>query len=685
MKRDGNLKWHFPRIDNMAGRGENDPQRELFPGHPIQTLVRESIQNSLDHPLPESNQPVRVEFSLRYFPTEDFPSLVELRDEHIKICYNDSKADRFASMLKAMQNPMLCILEVADFNTTGMNYDYSNDTGGFKQFVRYTGDPNKKTGAGGSHGYGKIAYFNLSEISTILVSSMCSDGQCTFEGVSRLATHSTGVIRQLFYDTGFLDNKNGAPIQEDVNNLHDIPEDFRRTSTGSTVSILFADINDSNIADAFKIACESVLRNFFAAIQDGYLEVNVNFGSGYEQEFTADKLESIFQDRFFQSPTDDTRSGYIDRFNPHPYWLAYHYNDVTINEELSEAEAIEQCAGKKYICFKKDLPIIGKSALYINVEANNGNDMVVFMRCPRMVVAEQHNKSSKGYSAVFLCDDDREGKGNYMLRLMEDAAHRTWSKKQLRFDKRGPEMIDHAGKIEIEMRDFIHKCLDIVFPPSQTDTDDVELEDFSAPLVTEEEATNPLLGDIINKQGENDNIQGSPVDSHVGTIGTSRKSSYIGKAQVIEKKRAKKAEEKTDITGGHNTDSHVTPKPHTPSSGNENFTESEEAKERTVREKFTVKYRIFSDVDQDGRVLFTLIVHSPITEANAYLKITPVGETEDNTCNVNIKTASIGKIRENELSKVPLVEGKNVITFTVDNEGEYAFSLAAEHDVTIKE
>lgn len=47
--------------------------------------------------------------------------------------------------------------------------------------------------------------------------------------------------------------------------------------------------------------------------------------------------------------------------------------------------------------------------------------------------------------------------------------------------------------------------------------------------------------------------------------------------------------------------------------------------------------------------------------------------------------ASVGQIHENEIAQVHLSEGKNVITFSVDNAGEYAFSLLAEHDVTIKE
>ena len=400
--RDTNLKWYFAKCDCIAGRGENDSQRELFPGEVYQTLIRESIQNSIDHPDSSSSLPVRVEYTIRRFPTKEFGNLEGLREHVQKCCDESGGADRFTSMLKALDNPELCILDVADYNTVGMDYDNPTDKGRFKQFVRYTGDPNKNKGAGGSHGYGKITYFNISEISTIIVSSMTPDGQCTFEGVSRLATHETGTVRELYADTGFLDLGNGVPIQEEIASPQYIIEEFRRKVPGTTVSILFADINDTNIGKIYKLCCEAVLRNFFAAIEDGNLEVCINFGLGYEQEFKQAKLESIFKDLYFQSTIDDTRSSYFDRFNPHPYWLAYRNNEVTITEDISEEEAVDLCAEKKYICFKKELAIIGHSALFINVEPKNSVDMVVFMRCPRMVVAELHNRSSKGYSAVFL-------------------------------------------------------------------------------------------------------------------------------------------------------------------------------------------------------------------------------------------------------------------------------------------
>ena len=164
------LKWYFPKATNMSGRGENDPQKELFPGDVYQTMIRESIQNSLDHHDSTSNEPVRVEYKLHKLATSDFPYLTEDLRNHIQSCYNISRADKFDRMLEVLKYPQFYLLEVADYNTIGMDYDYDNDNGRFKKFVRYTGDPNEVVGAGGSHGYGKITYFSVSEINSLIVS-----------------------------------------------------------------------------------------------------------------------------------------------------------------------------------------------------------------------------------------------------------------------------------------------------------------------------------------------------------------------------------------------------------------------------------------------------------------------------------------------------------------------------------
>lgn len=670
---DDNLEWYFPKAKNAFGRGENDPQKELFPGPVYQTLIRESIQNSLDHPI-DINIAVRVEYRIRNFPSNSFKGFDKLR-EHIQSCYDTFRADKFKHMLEVLNAPVIYMLDVSDYNTIGMDYDYDSDAGRFKKFVRYTGDPNDNEGAGGSHGYGKITYFTISEINTIIVSSMTQDGVRTFEGVSKLANHPAEETHYSYLDTGFWDEGDGAPIQEKEGDEPKIPNDFRRKEPGTTVSIPFVDMTKK--AEIFKSCCEAVLRNFFAAINDGKLEVIIDFGDGYEFECNQKTIENIFLNRFFNKPAyDNAKNSVFDRFNPNPYWQAYRNNDITISEDFSNEEATKACEGKKYICFKKNLPLLGNTSLFMNVDTQRGNDVVLFMRCPRMVVGAQRNKTFRGYSAVFLCDDKE--KGNKLLRNMEDAAHRTWSRRQLEFDKRPQEMINQAGEIEEEMKKFIISCLDVVFPPNQADSDDVELEEFSMPLISESDTTNPLIGSLINIQGNNEEILGSPANIHPGQPSPSNKPRFIGKAQVKEPQKVKETEKQTDISGGGGGGS---------KSGKRerHYEDNPDAEERIVRVKFPVKYRVFSEETSDGQTLYTLIIHSPQKEEKAYLTLTPVGETEDKSCNVHLESSSIGQIKENEISGVPLIEGKNVITFSVDNSGEYSFSLLAEHDIIIKE
>lgn len=690
------LKWYFPQAKNVSGRGENDPQKELFPGDVYQTMIRESIQNSIDHPNPNSKEPVRVEYILRKMDASEFPYLKNDLKEHIQSCFDISKADKFKRMLEVLSADQFFTLEVSDYNTIGMDYDFEQDKGRFKKFVRYTGDPNEVSGSGGSHGYGKITYFSVSEINTIIVSSLTLDNVLTFEGVSRLATHPTGEPRCSYYDTGFLDKGDGIPIQCKDNDNSIIPTVFNRPKrgAGTTVYIPFVNIDDSNKNKVFNKCCEAVLRNFFAAINDGNLEVLIDFSEGeliadnYQFECTKNNIEDYFSTRFFNNPPyDKARSSFFDKFNPHPYWLAYRNNEVTITNTTTKDEALELCAGKKYICFRKELPIIGTTSLFVNVDLERGNDLILFMRCPLMVVGVQHNNSSRGYSAVFLCDDKRPGKGNDLLRNMEDAAHRTWSKKQLKFDKRPQEKIDQAGRIEEEMKEFINWCLDVVFPTNQSDSEDVELEDFSVPLISDSDTTNPLIGSLINIQGDKDEIKGAPVDIHAAPPAPTKKSVFIGRAQVTTPKKVKKTDLDTDESGGRKWPHHVDPNPNPNPKpyDNENYEEEHEGEERVVRVKFPVKYRVFSEEVDDGETQYTLIIHSPRQEEKAYLTLTPVGETDDKSCNVNIQSSSVGKTRENEISEVPLAEGKNIITFKVDNAGEYAFSLLAEHDITTKD
>ena len=688
---DEGLKWYFSKSTNAGGRGVNDGLTDLFPGEPYANLIRESIQNSLDAHEEGNPNPVRVEYTIRDFLTAEFENLTSLR-EHIQMCADEfSTVPKFKNMLEHIAESALSVLEVADYNTTGMDYDLESDSGKFRKFVRYAGDPNSDDGAGGSHGYGKITYFSLSDIKTIFVSSMFhKDRRCTFEGVARLATHPTGTIRETYGDTGFFDLGNGDPIQELASETNpdgsyvftSIPKEFQRNEPGTTVSILFSNARREGIDKVFKLCVEAVLRSFFATIEEGLLEVKIDFDLNHTIEINKSNIEEIFRERFFTSTEDTVKNNVFDRLNPHPYWLAYkHGSACTVPVDMSVEDAVAHCLGRSYLKIEGNLDILGKVSLYLYL-SQFGNDVIIFARNPRMMVNVQKSRSTqkKGYSAVFVCEDE---KGNKLLRRMEDAAHRTWSKSQLVRDNRSKEDVKEAENIEKEMRAFIEKCLDqIVFPVDNSDEEDIQLEDITMPIISDDESTNPLLGVLISKQGTDDNQKGAPVDINAGegTSGTSKV--FVGQAQTIEKKKVKKTTKKSGTTAGGSKSSSSGGGEST--SGAQEFEEDNEGSFKLVRRKLKLNsYRVISDTNEDGSTDFTLIVNSPRDVEKAYLKLSPVGETADEG-SIQIAQTSKGKVIENEISGISLKEGKNEILFSLSEEGEYTFTLSAEQDVKVK-
>lgn len=689
--RDVNLQWYFQEGKWGGAIGPNDGMSDLFSRDDFQNLIRESIQNSLDAKRPDA-QCVRVEYRIRKLEIGQYPHLMEIKN-HIQGCAEKyPKFPKYTNMLQYANQDEMLILDVADYNTIGMDFNEKDDSGRFSKFVRTSGDPNSDSGAGGSHGYGKITYFNVSSIRTILVSSMYYENNtCVFEGVARLATHPlNGEPKPAYAATGFYDDADGDPIQETPEFIGGkyvykrIPKDFQRQESGTTVSILFAHITEDTIGKTFEDCCKAVLRSFFVALESNMLEVVIDLGHGYEIEINKNTISEIFRNRFFTSVEDTAKNKIFERLNPHPYWLAYKNNtEVTIPQGMSSEDAAMLCIGKQYVLIEDKLPILGSVSFYSYLHPT-GNDVVVFMRCPKMMVnVTRPNKQTKrGFSSVFICNDKT---GNELLRQMENAAHNQWTFDQLRKDCRAEADVLQAQEIENEMKQFINKCLnEILFPKSASDSESVELDEFTVPMLEESENTNSFIGPLISIQGQDTNQTGAPVQLLVGAQESSAKRKSFGQAQTIEKKKVKKTEKKTDLTSGHSK-KHKSEGSGTSTSGPDNYEEDKsEEMEVFVRQKINVGYRVISQKDVEGKDGYLLIVHSPIATEKAHIILTPIGETADKENGINIAQSSQGKVKGNEISDVTLVEGKNCINFRLNEEGEYTFTLKAEHEVLVK-
>lgn len=647
-----NCKWHFAK--QLGGRddGPNDPMQENFKKTPYASLIRESIQNSLDVPL-DSSKPVKVEFSISRIQSVDYNNFFMLQ-KHIKGCldlYSDNQdakevyqpmLDYFANMDRPGK---LFYIKVADYNTTGMDYIKNNTNNPFYAFVRAAGVSSKKDAtAGGSFGYGKAAYFYISPIRSILVSSMTKSQKCFFEGVASLCTHKLDGEEGKFVSVGYYDNNNGEP----VTNPNDIPKRFSRNEPGTDIYILGVDA--TNKEGIYKEMIEAVLRNFWLAIYNGKLEVKVN-----DVEITKETIADIMFD-IFPDDTDDKRreTGY----NPRPYL------DAVAN------------VGKdnKHILIEKQMPKIGKVQLYA-VKDKRATDKIIYMRRPMMLVKARRTQSSNGFYGVFLCEDKS---GNELLRKTENPAHNEWSSTNWRENGRiapkGREAIDEVDR-------FVIEAMEQLFSNRDKTVQDIQgLEDFlyipTAIEDDEEMESESLIGDIIGKREDEGNAISTDLTGY--TQSGTQEEPAVGKVMIDDPTTTRRTRNKAgDALSGHGQQK----KKQKGGGGvtardiDSHYDESEEGLEGSFLTEIPVTYRAFAQ-SEGGKVIHNIVIHSDYEFNNGRIDLLVGGEQSDDV--VTIKDCSpAGIIKGNTISGLHLDIGRNLLKIRFADNMKHAIKLDA--------
>ena len=484
MSREKDCQWHFGL---ESGREQlSDPMSDHFRDDLYTSLVRESIQNSLDAAADNDN-PVRVEFKYKNLNSWDFPNFFGLR-QHIKGCI-----DYYGNKAKTVYEPMLKnfpendglkkqipYLRVADYNTKGMTYTPGDTESTFYAFVRAIGVTVKdESGArGGSFGYGKAAYYKMSPFSTVFISTMDTNLHRSFEGASVLSTHK--LHGEVLTSVGYYDNNNGKPIT----NGDDIPVPFRRDEPGSNIDIIGIEKESKSVDNIFT----EVIRNFWMAIYDGILEVMVE-----EDLLNKDNLFTLMK-RYFPRMADNAKRNSSTYTNPRPYY------DAVANAGSDESHQL----------FIDKLDSVGKVKLYTAIipeEEEMERTKVVFMRSLKMHVYTQKYSLSNSIAAVFICEDRN---GNRLLGHLEPPAHNEWKAKHWR-DERNRIVPDGQFALD-EIQQFIDRSFRSLINAEEGESQDItELEDYlpiPADLLpdddeeTKSKGSNPQSGDPGN-QDEN--------------------------------------------------------------------------------------------------------------------------------------------------------------------------------------
>ena len=395
-----NVGWRFPLTDGGREDGYNDPGMAHFGGSHLGSLTRETIQNSLDAKI-GSEKPVEVVFDLQKF-RGDAIGRKELH-KHVSECLplarmdGDPKAvqelERAASIL---DNEEITFLRVADYNTLGL------DEARWKALVKSQGTSYKSDrSAGGSHGIGKYAPFNVSQLRTVFYWSEYEEvAYC--QGKAVLMSHDGPGGRT--QGTGFFGevkdcrSMKGRDVPAEIRDVED-----RRSAPGTSLWIA----GFGHERDWQPHVARSVVENYFCAIADGQLKVLI------DTEGT-----SLFAHWDLNHSTiSDALDGLVTAMG--------HEEE---GEPLREAQTFYRVlysreSGADVV---KDLedPDLGHCRLWIRVEEGLPSK-VGLVRKTGMLITSRQNKllrfpTLRDFAAVLRFESD---KGNALLRDMENPAH----------------------------------------------------------------------------------------------------------------------------------------------------------------------------------------------------------------------------------------------------------------------
>lgn len=665
-------KWNFPDMpDNGSLVGPNEPMSENFKKTPYASIVREAIQNSLDERL-DKTKPLEMSFSIKSLNLDRFPNFSEIF-QHLVGCkgFSEKASETYSPMVEYLKSVSenstkhLYYIQVSDYNANGMPFNESNpyDTKSpFVAFVRSAGLSTKSSAnAGGSFGFGKAAYFYLSPIRTILVSTLTKDNQYFFEGVSSLCSHEYNGVKKMHI--GYYDSNNGFPITD----FDAIPRRFRRIDKegnpigpGTDIFIMGLRYDYSMpievaIQNIYTEMTLAVLRNFWMAIFEGMLSVTIG-----ENVINRENLLSIMNKYFAESPDDSSKR--ITEYNPLPYL------QMVINAEQAEKNH------KKYILEAGSADPDSRCVLYLQ-KKKTANDRILYMRSPRMLVKAETKRNRRGYYGLFVCTG---GFWDTLLRSIENPAHNEWDKDNFDGDKKVAKLI---SKYLEQIFIFVREKVDELFASSNSSEDTIkDLEQYLyIPTDVDEDDEDFVQESVTSKPTGEFKEDGTSITSDSGIVQDPKYPTEKQQIGVV-------LQSKTDTTTSNTLGDRLSGNggSHGGSGGgrgtrhiNRRSVISNDPNEpkSTTLSRVPVKYRSYAQVI-DGKIVHKLVIHSDYDIDDGRIDLS-VG-TEDSTEQIIIKEANPGIARDNTITGLKILSDRpNIVDIRFADNMKHSIILEA--------
>lgn len=672
-------QWHFGISEGGTDRGPTTkPENTAFTKAPRHFLVREAIQNSIDACL-DASKPVLVTFTFGKLRSKSFPKLFGL-SRHIEAIFTTYQGcknpdyRRALDLLKEGIGKTIHYLKISDYNTRGMTYyqDGVTEGGTFYGFARSGGYSQKENDtAGGSYGIGKAAVFMNAPACITLVSSRTSDGKVLFEGIAPLCTHI--LDGKKYRETGYYDSNGGFPV-EDCNG---IPRRFIRQDIQPGTDIYLLGIDPNGIGQFKKEIMKAVLQNYWMAVVQGSLEVNVStddFGSYDESKYAITKatIGNYMSENF--GPGIDSQNRRIWDYNPYPYF-----------EAVCKAET----GTNKFRHITDQLPTLHQVSIYINkTKSNRSKDRMAFVNQIGLVVFVDNLDSYYGCCGVFRCDDEE---GQRILRGFENVAHDEWKAENYRTDDPSlPRVNPKAVKKEYEsaiMQVLAHEyessqdeslaisgALDyLYFSPEELltgrDDDDPAASNSSFGIPTGSTEDDGMSITTRRSGGDLANAPAQYSRNHeAGKILESRptRAERITKGSVCEEDKL--------LGGVSHQGCGANPKETTAGSQSQ-YQENPNGQQGHYLSQVKVGFRAFAR-NIGGRNEHTLIINSPRDIVYGIIQVFSCLEQGD-AISDSIVASAQGKIKGNAIIGIPLYKGRNRLD-------GIAFKDNLKHTITIK-
>ncbi|MFY0562484.1 hypothetical protein ACN28E_01470 [Archangium lansingense] len=448
-------KWFFAPLGGGEESGLNESGIETFKRS--HSLGRETCQNMLDH-RDNSGRPCIAVFEHLDLPASDIPGRQELekiftacRNHVLNLLSNGTGNEKkfFETALSLLAAKSIPTLRIGDENTTGLTGDDEDRKRPFWRLLKGQGFSSLEGVGGGTYGIGQRAPFAHSALRTIMYATKLPDGKEAFTAKAILASHPAP-----FTDGNPMTQSKGwychpPPASGEswsaLREPSEIPARYRRSAVGTDLYVLGYTAQDWE-----QRVRHAILENFFSAIDQGHLEVQLKENGKLLTRITRDNLEEKLFEASEEARESQLPAEWKKGLGATPYYLK------ALRSPFNGAP------------YTKNIDGLGEVKLFIyrDLKASDIPERWACMRSPRMIVESHGSGLLSRFAGVVLCDTEP---GNKVLALMEDPTHSRWHEDEAR--NWSTEERAKGREMRLALANFVAETLKKIrnegMPPSQ--------------------------------------------------------------------------------------------------------------------------------------------------------------------------------------------------------------------------